>query len=269
MSFLLFQKKYFSGGAATSRGLVRKDNQDSYSCIDASGLFAVSDGMGGGDAGDQASAIVIQTLESAARQPMKDLSSVKQLMHRANREICEYASKHYLHGMGATVVGILLAPFLPAKALLFFSGDSRCYRLRNHSLEQISNDHSIAAAMGVPEEKLSRHLQGIITNAVGCGSTFFLETHDMELRSGDSYLLCSDRVSRQLPKEEILKIMDSDLSAAQKAKELVDASDRHGGRDNATAVVVSFSELPEITQEIRQEEMDCPDFPDCDASPAK
>ena len=263
MPFLLFRKKYFAGGAATSRGLVRKDNQDSYSCAGESGLFSVSDGMGGGDAGDQASAIVIRSLEPALHHPMKDPSVIVKLMRQANREICDYAAKYHLHGMGATVVGILLNPFRPDKALLFSAGDSRCYRLRENSLEQLSSDHSIAAAMGIPEEKLARHLQGVLTNAVGCGTTFFLETHELDLRSGDSYLLCSDGVSRQVPKEEILNIMKTELSVSQKAKELVDASDRHGGRDNATAVVISFSELPEITPEIRQEEADCPDFPDC------
>ena len=263
MPFLLFQKKYFAGGAATSRGLVRKDNQDSYSCIDASGIFAVSDGMGGGDAGDLASAIVIRSLEPAAHHPMKDLSSAEELMHHANREICEYALKYHMHGMGATVVGILLDPFHPGKAILFFAGDSRCYRLRDHALEQLSNDHSIAASMGIPEEKLAKRLQCVLTNAVGCGPRFFLETHELELRSGDSFLLCSDGVFRQVSKDEIREIMEADISASRKAKELVDAADRHGGRDNATAVVVSFSELPEITPEIRQEEADCPDFPVC------
>ena len=263
MPFLLFQKRYFTGGAATSRGLVRKNNEDSYSCIEASGIFAVSDGMGGGDAGDLASAIVINAFRPAARHPMKDLSSIEILMHRANQEICEYAAKHYMHGMGATVVGILLNPFHPAEAILFFAGDSRCYRLRNHSLEQISKDHSIAASMGIPEDKIARELQSVITNAVGCGPRFFLETHKLELCSGDSFLLCSDGVSRQVPIKEIQEIMESDISASRKAKELVDAADRHGGRDNATAVVISFSELPEITPEIRQEEADCPDFPVC------
>ena len=262
MPFLLFQKKYFTGGAATSRGLVRKDNQDSFSCIEASGIFAVSDGMGGGDAGDLASKIVVRTLESAAKQPMKDLSSIVLLMHRANQQICEYAAKYRKFSMGATVVGILLNPFQPAEALLFFAGDSRCYRLRNHSLEQISKDHSFAAAMGIPEDKIAKQLQSVITNAVGCGPKFFLETHKLELCSGDSFLLCSDGVSRQVPIKEIQEIMESDISASQKAKDLVDASDRHGGRDNATAVVVSFSELPEITPEIRKEEADCPDFPE-------
>ena len=263
MSFLLFQKKYFSGGAATSRGLVRKDNQDSYSCIEAGGLFAVSDGMGGGDAGDLASAIVVRALEPAAQQPMKDLSSVKILMQRANQQICDYAAKYHKYGMGATVVGILLNPFQPADAILFFAGDSRCYRLRNHSLEQISNDHSIAAAMGIPEDKIAKQLQSVITNAVGCGPKFFLETHKLELCSRDSFLLCSDGVYRQIPQKQIREIMEADISASRKAEELVDAADRHGGRDNATAVVISFSELPEITPEIRQEEADCPDFPVC------
>lgn len=262
MPFILFQNQYFAGGAATSQGLVRKENQDSYCCINASGLFAVSDGMGGGEGGDRASAMVIRSLGFAAHRPMKDLSGVVNLIHRANQEIHEYASKYHMRGMGATVVGILLAPFQPENAILFFAGDSRCFRFRNGSLEQLSTDHTVASAMGIPEEKLARHLQGVLTNAVGCGPNFFLETQNLNLASGDSFLLCSDGVSRQVPESEIREIMASDLTPPKKAQKLVDASLNYGGKDNATAVVISFGSLPEISPEVRKEESESSDSTD-------
>lgn len=71
MPYLLFQKKYFNAGACTDTGLVRGENQDSYRCLSSSGLFVVSDGMGGGDGGERASAIVVQTLEKAVVSPLK------------------------------------------------------------------------------------------------------------------------------------------------------------------------------------------------------
>ena len=260
MPYTLFQKKYFSVGACTDPGLVRKDNQDSYLSCGSGGLFLVSDGMGGGDAGDQASRLVVRHLSQAAQKPLKDLSAVVDLACRANQEIVQYAAKNNLRGMGATLVGIILAPFQPAHGMLFFAGDSPCFRLRNRTLTKLTTDHTVASAMGIPEEQLARHLQGVLTNVTGCGPNFFLETHELEIQSRDQYLLCSDGVSRQISESEMKEILMSDRSAEQKARDLVQTALKHGGPDNATAVVVAFDSLPEITPDVLQEEQTCPDL---------
>ena len=116
--------------------------------------------------------------------------------------------------------------------------------------------------MNIPEEKLAPQFQCVLTNAVGYGTNFFLETRNLDLCSGDSYLLCSDGVSRQIPETEIREIMASGFPSSQKAQNLVDASLRHGGKDNATAVVISFGTLPNLSPEVLKEEKECPDFPD-------
>lgn len=258
MPFLLFQKKYFRAGACTDVGLIRKGNQDSYRCLSSNGLFVVSDGMGGGDGGERASAIVVQTLEKAAASPLKNLSVVVKFSYLANAEIQKFAAANHMRGMGATIVGIALSPFQPTRAMLFSAGDSRCYRLRKKELDLLTTDHTIASAMGVAEEKLAKHLQGVLTNVAGCGPKFFLETQNLELMSHDLYLLCSDGVSRQLSELEIKQILSSSSAPEQKAEDLIAASLKHGGDDNATAIVIAFGELPEITPDVSREEAETP-----------
>ncbi len=262
MPFLLFQKKYFHAGACTDTGLARRENQDSYRCLSSSGLFVVSDGMGGGDGGERASSIVVQTLAKAAVSPLKNLSAMVKFSYQANAEIRKFAAANCMRGMGATIVGIVLSPFQPAHAMLFSAGDSRCYRLRKKALELLTTDHTIASAMGVAEEKLARHLQGVLTNVAGCGPKFFLETQNLELMDNDLYLLCSDGVSRQLAEPEIQRILSSASTPEQKAEELIAASLEHGGIDNATAIVIAFGKLPEITPDVSREEAETPAPPD-------
>ena len=159
MPFLLFSKKYFRAGAETDCGLKRTENQDAYRCLPARGLFIVSDGMGGGEGGRRAAEMVVRILEQAVAAPMKHLSGITKFAHQANAEIRDYAKEHHLRGMGATIAGILLSAFRPEEGILFSAGDSRCYRLRNGILTQLTTDHTIASAMGVGEETLAKHLQ--------------------------------------------------------------------------------------------------------------
>ena len=262
MAFLLFSKKYFRAGADTDCGLKRTENQDAYRCLPARGLFIVSDGMGGGEGGSRASEMVVRILEQAAAAPMKHLSGVTKFAYQANAEICNYAKEHNLRSMGATIVGILLNAFQPGAGMLFSAGDSRGYRLRNGVLTQLSTDHTIASAMGVGEETLAKHLQGILTNVAGCGTGFFLETRELDLCAGDVYLLCSDGISRQVPGPELKRILESAGGPAARARALVEASLKAGGVDNATAIVLEFGSIPAITPDVAEEEANCPDEPE-------
>ena len=259
MPFVLFQKKYFSAGAWSDPGLVRADNQDSYGCFAGSGVFAVSDGMGGGEGGARAARFVTDSLQRAARTPVRNPAVVAELAYLANAQIIEYASQHHLRNMGATVVSMVLSAFKPREAVIFHGGDSRCYRLRKGSLKQMTGDHTVASAMGIPEEKLAKHLRGVLTNAAGCGASFFVETQEIELADRDVYLLCSDGVARQLAEPEIRKILMRDEPAEARAKALVDLSLEKGGVDNATAVVVAFDRIPEASPDVRQEEASLPE----------
>ena len=262
MPFLLFSKKYFRAGAETDCGLKRTENQDAYRCLPARGLFIVSDGMGGGEGGRRAAEMVVRILEQAVAAPMKHLSGVTKFAYQANAEICNYAKEHNLRSMGATIVGILLNAFQPGAGMLFSAGDSRGYRLRNGVLTQLSTDHTIASAMGVGEETLAKHLQGILTNVAGGGAGFFLETRELALCAGDVYLLCSDGISRQVPKSEIKRILESAGSPAARARALIEASLKAGGVDNATAIVLEFDSIPEVTPDVAEEEAKCPDEPE-------
>ena len=261
MAFLLFSQKYFRAGADTDCGLKRAENQDAYRCLPARGLFVIADGMGGGEGGSRAAEMVVRILEQAVTVPLKHLSGITKFAYQANAEIRDYAREHNLRGMGATIVGILLSAFHPDRALLFSAGDSRGYRLRHGTLTQLTTDHTIASAMGVGEETLAKHLQGILTNVAGCGAGFFLETRELELCPGDVYLLCSDGISRQVSESEMKRILESGGSPAARGRALIEASLKAGGVDNATAIVLEFDSIPEITPEVAAEEAQCPEEP--------
>ena len=258
MAFTLFGKKYFTAAAATHTGLVRNENQDAWCCMPAAGLFAVSDGMGGGEGGALASAMVIDTLRRAGHAPLRDPAAAAQLAYEANAKIQAYAAKNHLRGMGATVIALLFDPFRPDRAMLFYAGDSRCYRLRGRALEQLSSDHTVAGAMGIPEERLARKFQGVLTNAAGCGANFFIETRELELQGNDLFLLCSDGIYRQLGDDGLKRGLDSGASPSEIAETLVKRSLDCGGVDNATAVVVSLGQLPEISQDVLEEKKSTP-----------
>ena len=199
-------------------------------------------------------------LQRAALAPLKTPAAAAELAYQANARIMEYASQHHLRGMGSTVVAMTLSAFRPREAVVFHAGDSRCYRLRKNALEQLTGDHTVAAAMGIPEEKLAKHLRGVLTNAAGCDTNFFVETQDIELADGDVYLLCSDGVARQVAESAIRKILaQRDESAEARATALVDASLKAGGVDNATALVIAFGAIPDASPEVRAEEAACPD----------
>lgn len=259
MPFVLFRQKYFTAGVWSDPGLVRAENQDAYCCFAGSGVFAVSDGMGGGEGGARAARFVADHLQRAALAPVRDPASAAELAYQANSHILEYAERHHLRGMGATVVAMILSAFHPRKAALFHAGDSRGYRLRQNTLEQLTGDHTVAAAIGIPEEKLAGHLRGVLTNAAGCGTSFFTETRELELADGDVYLLCSDGVARQVAESEIRKILARNDPAEDRAKALVDASLKAGGIDNATALVIAFDAIPDPSPEVLREEAACPE----------
>ena len=261
MPFELFKSRYFSAGACTDPGLLRPDNQDAYRCCPGSGLFVVSDGMGGGDGGGKASAIVARCLGRAAQSPLKDLSAIVRFSYQANSEIVDFAARHHMRGMGATLVGLLLSPFDPRSGVVFSAGDSRAYRWRGGTPTLLTTDHTIAAAMGVSEEKLAKNLRGVLTNVAGCGAGFFVESKPVEILSGDRYLLCSDGVYRQLSEREMTDIICGDADAGGKARQLVEATLEHGGVDNATAIVVELGTLPEVSDAVRREEAECPGVP--------
>ncbi|WP_089724894.1 PP2C family protein-serine/threonine phosphatase [Candidatus Thiosymbion oneisti] len=234
---------------ATHRGNVREVNEDAYLDRPDRGLWAVADGMGGHAAGDLASRLVVQTLETAPQHPFLGLAvaSLRDCLGDANRRLGAEARRR-----GEAVIGSTLAALMAmgGHCVSLWVGDSRIYRLRNGTLHRLSHDHSQVQALvdqgrlspDAMEEHPAAH---VVTRALGAGELLEVDAQLCEIKNGDRFLLCTDGLTREIPEGDILEFLARiGLNAAPQA--LIDEACKRGARDNVTAVVVDFL-APEAT----------------------
>lgn len=177
-------------------------------------ILAVSDGIGGANAGEVASEFVLNELLAAKctipaikdERPLKEyFEEVIQSIHsKINLQGAREAGKF---GMGATLVAVLL---FKKKAYYFSAGDSRLYRFRRGILNQISRDHSMAELTG--GNRADSH---VILNSIGGANSVFIDFGEItnKLIDGDVLLLCSDGVTDMLDDSAIEQQLESSKSA--------------------------------------------------------
>jgi serine/threonine protein phosphatase PrpC len=235
---------FFDSKARSALGLVRSGNEDS--AFVSGRLLAVADGMGGHAGGEIASRIAIRTLQSLT--PMLtdvtiDPDSTQDLLlnslHTIDSEIGEYASEAVeVRGMGTTLTTILLHNDCVA---LLHVGDSRCYRLRANTFEQLSNDHTVVQELLsqgaiTPAEALEHPQRSVLTQALMGDGNIVPLLQIFDAKEGDRYLLCSDGLSGVLTEREI-KVFLKKSNKEDAIKALVDATYIQGAPDNVTIVI--------------------------------
>lgn len=235
--------------ALTDVGKVRKNNEDAVLLLPKTQCYVVSDGMGGGKAGEVASAMMVQEIESALMKsstiPAEREGHVIRSAYKVNELIRDYAERHNYSSMGATFVCLLMDTWHPDMATVFHAGDSRIYRVREGEIEQITEDHTVAAASNVDEGKLAPMFRGVLTNALGTGSEFFLERTAIDVQEEDVFIICSDGLSRMVPDSNILYICDTlrNETSQTVCKELIETALNCGGRDNVSVIVVKIKKI--------------------------
>jgi PPM family protein phosphatase len=251
------------GAGLSDVGRQREHNEDRFVMLPEHALYLVADGMGGHRAGDVASAIATSevaeffktTLTDDITWPFPFDSTKTEEENRlitgiklANRKIYDKAlASRELHGMGTTVVGLLYAP-KRNQIYVAHVGDSRCYRVRNGGIEQLTRDHSLIneylqAMPELPSEQRDNLPKNVITRALGMHDQVQVDTKVDVPHPGDVYVLCSDGLSGMLTDQEIAEIVTSephDLDGV--VKQLIDRANEHGGEDNVTAVVVRVAD---------------------------
>jgi protein phosphatase len=146
--------------------------------------------------------------------------------------------------MGTTIVTALING---DKIYIAHVGDSRCYRYRNNELAQITRDHSLledykdAKPDMTEEEERNFPHKNVITRALGMRDTVQVDVHTDDVLDGDMYLLCSDGLSGMVPDEHLEEIMTSTEDLEKMVNEMVDQSNRNGGVDNITTLILSCS----------------------------
>lgn len=235
----------WSCAAATHVGKVRKVNEDAYLSCPELGMWAVADGMGGHHAGDVASRTVVEQLAGVqVHGRLSELvDDVEDRLLTANRVLQGMAAQLHPPTVMGSTVAVLLAH--GHYCLSLWSGDSRVYRLRAGSLEQITRDHSQVQQwvdQGIlPVAEAERHpASNIITRAVGADVQLWLDMELRALQDEERYLICSDGLYREVTAAEIAQRLARG-SCAEACESLVDAALAHGARDNLTLVVVHFN----------------------------
>jgi serine/threonine protein phosphatase PrpC len=233
---------------------VRQGNEDSG--FVSPQLIAVADGMGGHAAGEVASRIaveVLQSLTSALISTEIDEDSVEDLLmhslHSIDSEISVVTDEDLdKRGMGTTLTALLIRDKYIS---LLHVGDSRCYRLRGNTLEQLSNDHTVIQELldqGAisPAEAVEHPQRSMLTQALRGDGDVTPVLQMYEIKKGDRYLLCSDGLSGVLTEKEIkigLKKSDKD----EAVKFLVDATYVNGAPDNVTVLIADISDEAKTT----------------------
>jgi PPM family protein phosphatase len=255
--------------AQTDAGLVRKSNEDAFVIADLTGgslleeqrvaqfevgqrgiLVAVSDGMGGHQAGEVASALVVESLRrSMASAPSGEASDalLEKATAQANREVWEAAHYPGRERMGAT----LTALFVRGKtAYIAEVGDSRAYLLRGGQIVQVTHDQSYvqllvdSGAMSPGQAKKSP-AGNVILQAMGLKPEVSVALGKLDLRERDCLVLCSDGLSNKMSADELRGLVLTSARIDIACARLIDLAKRRGGEDNITAVVAGVSgDLP-------------------------
>lgn len=235
-------KKHLSISSAsrTDPGKVRKHNEDACVTRDDIGVWIVADGMGGHHAGEVASGMIVDRIRDLEAQPdMATLADVvEDTLEKVNTDLMDMA-REKATTIGSTVVGMLSMG--GTHALVMWAGDSRIYRYRGKKLEMITQDHAMSEDLvesGVLDaEEAARHPQAErVTRAVGGTDEFYLDAELFELKLGDTYILCSDGLYKELTTEDILEITKKNKDRSELADELVNAALGKRARDNVTVV---------------------------------
>jgi serine/threonine protein phosphatase PrpC len=232
--------------SATHVGGVRKHNEDA--CLDRPdiGLWVVADGMGGHQAGDVASRLIIESLGEIPppTDAVSFITEVRARLRDSNLRLLEEARSRGADAVvGSTVVALLAFGTFFA---CLWAGDSRLYRLRHGEFRQISRDHSQVQEMvdaGMLSQEAAEHhpYANIITRAVGTSAELELDKLTDRLATDDIFLLCSDGLSKMVGDDEIAAVLHrTPLTMAPQA--LIDAALAHGGKDNVTVITVQIGD---------------------------
>jgi serine/threonine protein phosphatase PrpC len=226
----------------TDPGLKREHNEDAYAILEDHQLFVIADGMGRHAAGEVASRLCVEAISEAFRTasfgPPRDpplprrAARLRGATLLANERVRAAADENEAYaGMGTTVVSAYFSAN-NQRVYIAHVGDSRCYRLRNRTMTQLTTDHTLGAA------GIQGKTSAILSRAIGVEPGVEVDVQVESPLPGDVYLLCSDGLSRMVDAREIEATLLSTPDLEIATKTLTDLANRGGGRDNITVILV-------------------------------
>jgi serine/threonine protein phosphatase PrpC len=260
---------HISVAAKSDVGRVRENNEDAFSIADltrsertASGslrridvgdkgvLLVVSDGMGGEQAGEVASALVVEAFTRTLEGAPSHLAPAAQLKYaaaKAHLDVAAASRQRGREGMGATLTAVHI---FGGAAFVAEIGDSRAYLLRSGRLFQLTRDQNVAqlltdAGALEPEAAKSSPMKNVLAQAMGQGSAVQVALGKLALRDRDCILLCSDGLTGAVTDDEIRTEILGSKNLESACERLVFKANEHGGRDNITVVIAGVGgDLP-------------------------
>jgi protein phosphatase len=239
----------------TDIGRRRASNQDAKAVLPANPqqfrsrgwFFMVADGMGAHAAGELASAMAADRVPKIyeQRSQLSPPLALRLSLEQVNAEInAKGESGFEFKGMGTTCTTLVL---LPRGAIVGHIGDSRCYRIRGGTIEQLSRDHSLVweleSAGGMSREQANDAApKNIITRSMGPHARVDVDLEGpFQVNAGDVFLLCSDGLSGQVTDEEI-GLLAAELEPQEAVTALIGLALVRGAPDNVTVVVARTGE---------------------------
>jgi len=242
----LFGSRFtYQSHGITNQGCVRDHNEDAFLESSDNGLWVVADGAGGHQSGELASNLIVEKLAKLKRNRFfgSFVKKIKECLQDVNVELIEQSGGEETRALIASTVCVLVTQ--RSNIVCLWSGDSRIYQLRQKKLTQLTRDHNrvnefIKAGFSKEEadkNPLSQHL----TAAVGVTSPLFTETQSFEVMDGDTYLICSDGLFKELTDQDIEETMKQE-SLKDATSGLIDLALARGATDNVTVVLIKFNE---------------------------
>ena len=243
--------------AKTDPGLKRNHNEDYFCLIEDEQLFLVADGMGGHASGEVASKMAADVIreffarsrDDDATWPYKMDRALSYLENRlvvaikhANKKIHEAATRDVrMTGMGTTVV---IGQICEDKFYIAHVGDSRCYRVRDGVVEQMTRDHSLLEDykdakpnMSDEEQRKFPH-KNVITRALGMREHVQVDVLAHDIQDRDTFLLCSDGLSGMVEDPKLLELVKSAADLETAVASMIEAANAAGGTDNITVLAL-------------------------------
>jgi len=241
----------------TDLGCVRSNNEDSFGYDTACGVYVVCDGMGGQAAGEVASKLAVESVLEYFRRHSpqgdfpqvgenfddisRDANALASAVQAAGIRIFDEARRHpERQGMGTTIAAMLVRE---GKASIAHVGDSRVYLLRDSQIRQLTFDHSLVMehvrrGLMTVEEAERSSIQNIITRALGSEEIAEPDVQDVQLTSGDTFLLATDGLTKLVKDQNLREITAAAPSLEKACEALVAAARAAGGDDNITCLLV-------------------------------
>ncbi|MEN1966925.1 Stp1/IreP family PP2C-type Ser/Thr phosphatase [Lentibacillus sp. N15] len=245
------------GQFLTDRGKVRDHNEDSggiFFNADQQFLAVIADGMGGHKAGDVASQMTINNIQtnweevSGLTTPEEMENWLFETIRSVNKSLFDHAQSHVeCQGMGTTIVITICTPD-------FFTvghvGDSRCYIANEHGFSQVTEDHSLVNALvkagQVSKEDAQNHpRKNVVLKAVGTEQQVEPDVQSLEWEHGDRLLLCSDGLTDKLTDEQLSSFVDGNVEMGQAGQQMINLANQLGGEDNISLILIQHDVSPE------------------------